>query len=544
MSDKHSGKKEQQPEEQPIEGEAQQPKLSRRSFLKTAAAGTAAGAISVPQNAIGALVNPKFAESPATQIRTDRFSRLFPNLPSQFPTTEPMLQRTKDALFDIGGFGHVLDAKDPIGRAPVELIVDPAASVNNPDNPNMTAGATFMGQFFDHDMTFDTTSFLGVPKRPEDSTNTRTPGFDLDSVYGGGPVATPQLYQPGDTAKLRIESGGMFEDVPRMSNGTAIIADPRNDENMMISGLQAAFIKFHNNVVDRLRSQGTPTSQLFSEARRLTRWHYQWLILKEFLPLFIGQDRVNAILSGGRRFYRPPAGQQSIPVEFQISYRFGHSMIRPSYRGNFTGNPNGTQFFGMIFVPDGEVGNPSDPVDLRGGARAARRFIGWPTFFNFGDGLVRNNKRIDTKISTALFRLPLNTLPGEPAQISLMTRNLLRHITWSLPSGQAIANAMGVQVLGASNFPELRGYGVGLDANTPLFYYVLKEAELLEQGLRLGPMASTMVGEVFIGLLQLDSNSFLRAQPSWTPTLPRRDGSTGDFRMVDFLTFAGVAGQR
>jgi hypothetical protein len=73
---------------------------------------------------------------------------------------------------------------------------------------------------------------------------------------------------------------------------------------------------------------------------------------------------------------------------------------------------------------------------------------------------------------------------------------------------------------------------------------VLKEAEVVENGLRLGPVGSLIVGEVFIGLLQLDSNSFLRSNPSWRPTLPRRDGSTGDFRMVDLLTFAGVAGVR
>jgi hypothetical protein len=513
-------------------------KLSRRKFLTGIGASTAAGAATLPQLTLDVLAMPREGD-PSQAARTDRFSRMFPTLPSFAPTTQPMFQRVTDALLDIGHFGGMLDAKDPIGRAPAELILDPAAFVNNPDNPNHTAGVTFLGQFLDHDMTFDTTSLLGVPKRPEDSPNVRTPGFDLDSVYGGGPTATPQYYN-ADRITFRVESSGMAEDLPRTSDGTAIIPDPRNDENIMIAGLQAAFLLFHNRVVDRLRTQGVPNSQLFARAQQLVRWHYQWIILNEFLPLTIGADRVNNILRNGRRFYRPAAGSQSIPVEFQgAAYRFGHSQVRPSYRANFT-SINGGAFFAMIFDPAGD--GQADPVDLRGGRRARRRFIGWPTFFNFGDGNSRPNKRIDTKISTALFRLPLPAIAGSELTITaLPQRNLLRHLTWSLPSGQAIAGAAGLPAISA---PELRGYGVGLDTSTPLWYYVLKEAEVVENGLRLGPVGSLIVGEVFIGLLQLDASSFLRTNPSWRPTLPRRDGSTGDFRMVDLLTFAGVAAVR
>jgi len=524
--------------------DAKRAKISRRKFLTGFGAGTVAGVATLPQLARDALAMP--GEGELAQSNPGRFSRMFPNLPAFAPNTQPTFQRVTDALMDIGGFGHMLDAKDPIGRPPAELIVDPAASINNPDNPNHTAGITFLGQFLDHDMTFDTTSLLGVPKRPEDSPNIRTPGFDLDTVYGGGPTATPQFYN-SDRITFRVESTGRFEDLPRASDGSAIIPDPRNDENMIIAGLQVAMLLFHNRVVDRLRSQGVPTNQLFTQAQQLVRWHYQWIILNEFLPLTIGQDRVNRILgTNGRLFYRPVAGSHAIPVEFQgAAYRFGHSQVRPSYRANFTGNPGNTQFFGMIFDPAGE--GQADPIDLRGGKRAPRRFIGWSTFFNFGDGLVRNNKRIDTKISTALFRLPLPTISGPETTITaLPQRNLLRHQTWSLPSGQAIAGALRAAGISAPSIsaPELGSYNVGLDTNTPLWYYVLKEAEQLESGLRLGPVGSQIIGEVFIGLLQLDSTSFLRTNPSWRPTIPRRDGSTGDFRMVDLLNFAGVAGNR
>ena len=134
--------------------------------------------------------------------------------------------------------------------------------------------------------------------------------------------------------KLRIESGGVYEDVPRQSNGTAIIADPRNDENMMISGIQAAMIKFHNAVVDRLRGRGRrAVDRCSTQARRLVTWHYHCIILNEFLPQIIGQAMVNDILNNGRRWYRPEPGPAFIPVEFQgAAYRFGHSMVRPSYR--------------------------------------------------------------------------------------------------------------------------------------------------------------------------------------------------------------------
>jgi hypothetical protein len=473
---------------------------------------------------------------------------MFPNLPPFASTQQPTFQRVIDAIRDIGEFGHFMDAKDALGAGPAALIVDPALNVNNPNNPNHTAGTTFLGQFLDHDMTFDTTSRLAVPTPPEASPNTRTPALDLDSLYGGGPTATPQFYNASDRAKLLIQNGGRFEDVPRQSNGTAIIADPRNDENLVISGLQSAFILFHNRVVDLVRSQnpGANVTTVFNLARQTVTWHYQWITLNEFLPQIIGQDRINTILSQGRRFYRPAPGQHFIPVEFQgAAYRFGHSMVRPSYRVNLAGNADGSAFFGMIFDPAGE--NQADPVDMRGGRRAPRRFIGWQTFFDFGPQFtdpgattpaVKPNKRIDTRISTPLLRLPLSTIASGDFPIALPVRNMLRHITWSIPSGQAIAQAIGAPVLGASNFPEWRGYGAGLDANTPLWFYVLKEAEVLEQGLRLGPVGATIVGEVFIGLLQLAPGAYLRDNPGFRPTLPRRNANT--FTMVDLLTYARV----
>ena len=103
----------------------------------------------------------------------------------------------------------------------------------------------------------------------------------------------------GHAPKFKIEYGGLFEDLPRSKDGTAIIADPRNDENLVLAGLHAAFLLFHNKAVDLMGEHDHRASpgEVFRQARQLTTWHYQWMILHEFLPLFVGQALVNDILS-------------------------------------------------------------------------------------------------------------------------------------------------------------------------------------------------------------------------------------------------------
>lgn len=171
----------------------------------------------------------------------------------------------------------------------------------------------------------------------------------------------------------------------------------------------------------------------------------------------------------------------------------------------------------------------------------------WQRFFDFGPDVtgdrILRNKQIDTKLSTPLFDLPLFTFGGV-GPTSLVQRNLLRHLTWSVPSGQSIAKAMGMPVLSAGDLEELKSIDtkLNLDTSTPLFYYILKEAQVVANGLTLGPVGGRIVGEVFIGLLELDRDSFLSMNPRWRPMLPDRLGRlTRDFRMVDFLAFAGVA---
>jgi Animal haem peroxidase len=504
-------------------------KLSRRRFL--AAVGAGAGAVAVTPGAALARSGAGRAGRPGPEVRPDHFGRLF-DLPP-FAEESP---RVAAALVELGKPDGLMDAKDSLSAGPKQLIADLSLSANNPNNPTQTAGTTFFGQFLDHDITFDATSKLARPTNPEAARNYRTPALDLDSVYGLGPVAQQELYEPADHVKLKVESGGAFEDLPRRADAAAIIGDPRNDEHLMIGGLHCAFLLFHNRAVDHVRAHSAQADpmEVFRQARRLTTWHYHWLVVHEFLPQIVGQAMVDDVFRG-RRLYRPAPGAAFMPVEFQTGcYRMGHSMVRPSYRANLAGD-GGQPFFGLIFDPaqDGKA----DPDDLRGGVRAPRRFVGWQTFFDFGDGEVKPNKKIDTKISSPLFQLPLGAIASHDAPTSLPQRNLLRHLTWGLPSGQSVAREIGATQLAASDIEELAPLGVGFERETPLWYYVLKEAEIVADGLHLGPVGGRIVAEVFIGLLQSDPNSYVAIRPAWQPALPSRNGS---FRMADFLTFAGV----
>ncbi len=504
----------------------------------------------------------------------DVFSRMFPGLPSFVPQTDEAREKAKE----LGKLGGVIDAKDVLSLGPVLSITDPAnASPNNPDNMdntvtppkiNITAGVTFFGQFLDHDLTLALKAPLLENTNPSQTTNFRTAEFDLDSVYGNGPTGSPELYDtssggikfkveeiPGSKEVTRDKRENRF-DLPRdASNGTAIIADSRNDENVILSQFHLAMLKFHNAVVDRLRkdpANATRSAQdIFKEAQQQVRWHYQWIVLNEFLPQTIGQDRVNEILRNGPRFYkvtdrtqdslfRSPRREPLIPVEFSVAaYRFGHSQIRPSYRLNFGAAPGG-EFFAFIFDASA---NPSvtDPIDLRGGKRAPRRFVDWQTFFDFGDGNVRPNKKIDSKLSSPMMLLPGSrgvTAPGLPSDgvESLASRNLMRHVNFGVPSGQAIARVMGVRALTPAQLTELAPFG--MDRSTPLWYYILKEAEVFENGEQMGPVGGRIVGEVFIGLLKADKDSYLTVNRNWKPTLP--SAKQGDFEITDLLKFAGV----
>ena len=445
-----------------------------------------------------------------------KFGRLFPALPPSFPSQE--------ALLALGQSGGVMDP----GEA------------HNQNNPQIPAGFVFLGHFIDHDITFDTTSSLERQNDPEAIKNFRTPVLELDSVYGSGPGATPYLYEK-DNLRLLIDDVAP-RDLPRNSNGTALIGDPRNDENLIIAQLQLAFLKFHNAVVQDETN--------FETAQQLVRWHYQWIVLHEFLPLMVGQEIVDQIYHGncyssGRRFYNW-RNEPFIPVEFAVAaYRFGHAQVPARLQVNDVFKANGRADI-PLFDPE-EIGD-ADPDDLSGfGKRAERRFVDWKYLFDTGDNVHQPSKRIDTTLSGPLFSLPFFIESGDIS--SLAQRNLLRGLAFSLPSGQAVAQAMCIEPLTPVDLDVIRvlpyrdragrecQIETGFERETPLWYYILAEAEVCENGTRLGPVGGRIVAEVLIGLLEGDRLSFVRANPRWKPTLGEQPGQ---FRMKDLFSVAGV----
>jgi hypothetical protein len=531
--------------------------LAGRAISRRQALGLAGGALagvaalaSMPKAASAARVGSSSAilESrsdvppPLTLYDEGNFGRLFPRLPA-FASDSP---EVRENLIELGKRGGIMDAEDPPPPAnPLLPRLDDPEGKRNPNNPDHTAGLTFLGQFLDHDLTFDPTSSLQKQIDPTTVANFRTPAFELDSVYGSGRRANPHLYDQtsSDGIKLLIDEEAP-NDVPRNSQNIAITGDPRNDENLIVSQLHLAFLKFHNAVVDWLDG-GNPSTD-FNEAQKLVRWHYQWIILNEFLPKTVGQALVDDVLAKGPRFYKF-RDEPFIPVEFSVAaYRFGHSQVRPGYIANFDGD-NGQPFLKHIFDKEANHDGP-DPDDLSGGKRAPRRFVDWRTFFDVGStpeahenlgASPKPNKLIDTKLSSPLFDLPFGP-PGDPH--TLANRNLLRHLTFSLPSGQAVAKAMGIELLSPKDLEDTPTSDdvkrMGFDKQTPLWFYILKESEVKAEGRTLGPVGGRIVAEVFIGILQGDPMSYLQQDPNWKPTLP---GQNQDFRMADLLRFAGVA---
>jgi hypothetical protein len=571
--------------------EKRPPSESRRHLL--AGLGTAGAAFAVaPTRAVAATGNtPGHGVGPAGhQPDPSDFGRMFDDMT---PFAEPT-DRVRAALREVGRRGGIMDARDDLSAGPKALILDPAVNGNpttadpygtNPDNPTMTAGSTFVGQFIDHDIAFDQTSRLGVRQNPSSSPNTRTARLDLDSVFGGGPAHRPHLYQPnGDGTvgpRLRVGSGGVHEDVPRVRNAdgtySALLGDPRNDENLMVAGLLCGHLLFYNRVLDELdhldsrrlaafpsvrrtrrdgvrRLRDATDLQRYRMAREITLWHYQWLLVHEHLPQVVGQLMVDDVLTRPR-FYRPTPGHAFLPIEFGgAAYRFGHSMVRPSYRANFSSgtgdssDPAKDPFFALVFDPDEP--DFSEPVthdrgDLLGGFPAPRRYVGWQTFFDAGDGNVKPNKRIDTTISSVLFTLPQSAIAPhtQHAPLVLPQRNLLRQLTWGLPSGQALARRMGAPALARSELTDIGDVYAPFFRSTPLWYYVLAEARSAAQGLHLGPVGGGIVAETLIGLLRADPTSYLGADFAVGPSASRTVAGDRNYTRAHFLHYARVLEQ-
>jgi hypothetical protein len=436
---------------------------------------------------------------------------------------------------------------------------DPNVNSNNPADPgvsNIPAGFTYFGQFVDHDVTFDVSSTLDADTDANTINNMRSPSLDLDSVYGRGPGLDPFLYAfpsspgvPSTAIKLQVGTnrpagpggpssngapGGMVPqtnwDVPRIpGTNTAVIGDPRNDENLIIVQFQHAMLRFHNAVVDLLVAASF-AGDIFAEAKRIATHHYQWAVVNDFLKRICGAAVVNAALAG---VSAPVGSSFRMPVEFAVAaYRFGHSMIRDNYWVNFN-FPTATM--AQVFQFNR---NPLLPV-------LSNWVVDFNAFFDTGFSVPMRNKarKIDSVLANELERLP-----GFTGMMAILaTRNLLRGLALGLPSGQGMANSFGIPPMTAAQLTSglpptevaVLNAGGGLLLNkTPLWYYVLREAAVLGGGNQLGPVGARIVAETFVRMLKRDASSYLNAAGGFTPMLP--SATPGDFTVADLVNFAGI----
>jgi Animal haem peroxidase len=453
------------------------------------------------------------------------------------------------------------DLLDGLARTMVEDQTTPDDDKLN-TNPRLFAGFTFIGQFIDHDITFDNTPLDLQLADPDATVNFRTPRYDLDSLYGGGPgVSEPDFYDSGDRDKLALEPNrfGVLDVRRDGATGRAIIPDRRNDENLIIVQLHKAVAQFHNRIVDYVRSQGMRPEWVFEAARRLTRWHYQWAVIHDFLPRFVGDGLVGPTgtvykeVAGkppviNLSYYKPTnrEGRPFMPVEFAVAaYRFGHSIIRPAYIINeSTLKRGGVPVFGP------EV-NPATDFSLNGGrpipfkpdpdpALDLNLVVEWKNILPVDPTFpARPPRKIDTKLSLPLTKLPGSAVPLDDPTVHLAVRNTLRGKHVGLPSGQQVARAMRATVL--SNATLGLGTDAGWGGEAPLWYYILKEAELPPYDTKqLGQVGGRIMAETLVGLLQRDPNSYLYLDPAWKPAPPIAS-ATGQFGFVDLLRYAGAA---
>jgi hypothetical protein len=423
-------------------------------------------------------------------ISGGRYRSLFPALPP--------LEVDEAALHALGAPG-----------GPCDLGVDFAGDAD----AHVAAVWPFFGQFIAHDITADRSP---VTHRGDAGQirNFRMPRINLEGLYGSGPIGSPYLYAKDDPAKLLLAVGGI--DVPRNQEGIALIGDPRNDVHLFTSQMAVAFIRMHNRLVDRLREDGTPEDALFQEARRAATWHYQHVIAREFLPSLIGAELTAELLEDGPRLYRLD-GDPYIPFEFaDAAYRYGHSQIRDRYQVNAG--------FGPL---------PVFP-DLMGfGPVGADRTVDWTLQIDVpGHPAAQRAKRIDARLPAALIALPTQISGSEPGTdyASLANRDLQRGQAVGLASGEAVARELGAEPLTAEQVALAE---FGWTAETPLWLYILKEAEALHAGERLGPVGGRVVGEVLVGLMDADPESFRSVDPGWQPTLPGH--RAGRFGLADIL---------
>lgn len=465
--------------------------------------------------------------------------------------------------------GKLLSPVEDVEKGLIELgsrMTDNDQPVEDENQPQLPpAGYTYLGQFIDHDLTFDLTPLASAGDIDTGRIlNFRSPFLDLDHVYGGGPNLSPFLYKRGDRnaeafliGKTTGQGAG-DDDLPRNSDGTALVTDPRQDENLVIAQLHVAFLKLHNLVVrsgnlDAYRHEGESD---FVAAQRAVKWHYQWVIRHDYLSYILHPSVFKQLPEKlEKRLRHKTPTDFRIPIEFSAAaFRFGHSMVRDVYKtgvnkvhGNFVKLHEFLQHTGIMGGSNFTL--PADWV------------VCWNRFFFISPqarSRINRARKIDTQIANELHHLEESTfgarasvtkpfsvrLPQEPLEPRLPVRTLLRGSRMSLPCGEDLASQLAIehpeldvgvleedQIVAGPHKDILTDPRYGFRRNTPLWYYLLKEAEVTEvdcilngqkvkkTGTCLGPVGSWIVADVILSALAADEDSYFRSQDSWQPTL-------------------------
>lgn len=458
-----------------------------------------------------------------------------------------------------GKFGRMFPALPPL-RSTDEAMANLGAAMRSEqqeNNETIPAGFTYLGQFIDHDITLDTTGLGEQIADPTAVLNFRTPKLDLDCLYGRGPVADPQMYRrlDSDMFEIGLTNTRSFGDptvparlpfdLPRGPQGLAIIGDPRNDENLIVAQTHLALLRFHNKIVTDVVKKAPVIRSVFEDARQLVQWHYQWIVLHDFLPRLTTDNVIDNVLKEGRKFYcfeKASAYKEPfMPLEFSVAaYRLGHSMVRERYDYNrvFGFQPGAVTpaTLDLLFRFSGLSSSQPQDQFIQDIPIPSDWIIDWKRFYEIEGKPTNLSLRLDPFLTPRLHALN-NIPPGEAA--SLAVRNLQRGLKMGLPSAQDIAAYMGIGLIKEADLTSSDDGKVlkelGLHLKTPLWYYILKEAQITGGGKHLGPVGARIVAEVFVGMLEGDPNSYLSRQPSWKPTLD----PSGKFTMADLLKFAG-----
>ena len=425
--------------------------------------------------------------------------------------------------------------------------------LNMPADSNIPSGYTCLGQFIAHEITFDKTTTL--PAIESDPHSWRSPQLDLDSLYGNveDPHDVEAFYDQQNPARLKVglthpqpRLNKVFDhDLPRDGSGKALIGDARNDENIAIAQIHLAFIKFHNKIVESLENPNDAPEVIRSRAREKVVNCFHSIILNDFLPRLLDEPTLQRVKDSRAEFFTGKiANEVFMPLEFSAAaFRFGHSIVRSSYQWNAYHSDeisvparlrqllDQTEFSGSIGKPGGNLAIDSDWI------------IDWRRFFDFSS-LGYPAPKTDTNKAGKIdrvFNLHLEKLPGFPHNgLSLdlqpiMVRNLLRGLALDLPGGEQVANkirqgsALRPDQLADDSEPEIKELldSPLLKGQTPLYYYILREAEL-NGGEKLGEVGSYIVAQTLIGLMQASKNAAFNST------------SMEQFRMIHLLHQADV----